>query len=662
MGAFSLKNILKYLKIVVVHPITEIVLDILYLVSIINIGVIIFKESEIYDDHEILDMTETYLNYNAFNNIKTANQFNLYLESTLERLFSLNPQAEGIPLFIPLNPIRFIPFQNKNDCNQIDYMKTCRNEPNKFKCAIENLSKSFKFECGKSFSDKSKIFQKKLTGYYASYNIRSANNFIDITKNTYYSIHQHKINEIIQDKQLKAIFMQINLAAPSNHNYIDIILGIEMTNYFTDVKNIFTVYIFNDSRPKTNFVLFFFFVVLGISVILNIIKLLYEINIKCIWSIHSFYFASQVFDTILMTTCIIYIIEDKDLDFKVDLEHFESHLAYINIIWYLKVFFAILVICFPFRFLGLLSWWKSISEPFILSLNVIFRMVPGIFVTATVFLCMFLMFVFTNYFLYNDMFYYYQSIFYSFLSSFNIRILMTIYDKKNNSRIFGNLFQSQYSVCFVFFQIVFVYFYSSLIIATFVYLYKKAILLQDPPKDNKYVTKLKEIEKKLEEKKAAENINFDTLKKQILWLNLDDKKTIGSEFISKHQVLFFKNSNQILSFLKCIFAIKPEMQFKKLIYKLNIVIEINKKKFGENELKQINHLADWFIFVGCKIPIIIYGKSNFDHSLKMKLHNIYKLTCFINDENILDKILENKGKKVLSISNNNNLTFSSQTI
>lgn len=46
---------------------------------------------------------------------------------------------------------------------------------------------------------------------------------------------------------------------------------------------------------------------------------------------------------------------------------------------------------------------------------------------------------------------------------------------------------------------------------------------------------------------------------------------------SKYQILFFKNSNQILSFLKYIFAIKPELQFKKLIFKINIVVEINKK-------------------------------------------------------------------------------------
>ena len=660
MATFPLKNIFKYLKIVVVHPITEIVLDILYIVSIINIGLIIFKESDKYDDHQILDMAESHLDFNTFNNIKTSTQFISYLESTLDRLFSIDPSNEGIPLFIPISPIRFIPFKVNNNCNEIDYTKNCNSDTNKFKCAIDYLIESFKHECGKSYSDKLNLFQKRLTGYYASYNIRNSEDFIDITRDTYYSTHQNKILEIIEDKSLKAIAMQINFSSPPNRNYVDVILGIEMTNYFTDVRTIFSVYIINDSRPKTNYALFYFIIFLCVAVVFNIIKLLYEINVKCIWSVHLFYFVSQIFDTLLMILCIIYIVEDKDLDFKVDLQKFESHLAYINILWYIKLFFALLVICFPFRILGLLSWWKSISEPFILILNVIFRMLPGIIITSIILLLMIIMFVFTNYFLYNDMFYYYQSLFYSFLSSFDIRILMTIYDKKSTSRIFGNLFQSKYSVSIIFFQVIFFYFYSAIIIATYVYLYKKAVFLQDPPKENKYILKLNEIEQKLEEKKAFENFSFDSLKKQILWLNLDDRKSFGNDFTSNHQVLFFKNSNQILSFLKCIFAIKPEMQFKKLIYKLNIVIEINKKKFGEKELKQINQLADWFIFVGCKIPIIIYGKTNFDHSLKMKLHNMYKLTCFINDEDILNKILEEKGKKVLSISDNNNFTFNSE--
>lgn len=660
MTALSLKNIFKYIKIVLVHPATEIILDICYIVGMVNIGIFIFQESKIYDDHQILDMTESYLKYNQFINIKTESHFKTYLSSALDRLFLLDPQTQDIPLFIPISPIRFIWFKNSNECNtEIDYTKTCINDPNRFKCVIDNLSKSFNLKCGEKFKGSNSIFQKVLTGYYSYYNIQFPDNFIDITRKSYDSIYQNEIDEIIQDKSLKALLMQINLIAPSNHNYIDIVLGVEMTNYFTDVKKIFSVNILNDRRPKNNLMLFIFIILFCFAVVFNIIKLLYEVNVKCIWSIHIAYICSQVFDAIFMIICIIYIFEDKNLEFKVNLQKFESHSKYILIVWHLKIFYSILVICFPFRFLGLLSWWKSITEPFTITLNTLFRMSPGILITFIFLFATHAMFTFINYFIFNDIFPYYQTMFNSFLSAFNFKILITVYDRKKPSKIFGNLFQSKYSAAILFFQALYFYYFCSIIIATLAYLYKRSIILQEPPEENKYVTKLNEFEKKLEEKKALENINQDTLKKQILWLNLDEDKKHNSEIASKYEILYFKNSNQILSFLKYIFAIKPELQFKKLIFKLNIVIEINKKKFGDRELKQINQLADWFIFVGCKIPIIIFGNSYFDHSIKIKLHNIYKLTRFINDEEILYKILDNKGKKVLTISVNNNFSFSS---
>ena len=663
MPALSLKNIFKYIKIVLVHPATEIFLDICYIFSMVFIGIIIFEESKTYDDHTILDMTESYLNYNQFINIKTEADFNAYLSFALNRLFLINPQTQDIPLFVPISPIRFVWFQNSNECNdKIDYTTTCINDPNKFKCVIDNLSKSFNLQCGKKFKASNGLFQKVLTGYYSSYNIQYPKNFIDITRETYDSTYQNKINGIIKDKSLSALLMQINLIAPSNHNFIDIVLSVEMTNYFTDVKTIFSVNILNDRRPKTRPMLFIFIMLLCFAVVFNIIKLFYEINVKCIWSVHIFYFFSQIFDAIFMVICILYIFEDQNLEFKVNLESFESHSKYILIVWHMKIFYSILVICFPFRFLGLISWWKRITEPFTIILNTLFRMSPGILITFIFFIVIHAMFTFTNYFVFNDVFSFYQTMFNSFLSAFDFKILITVYDRKKPSKIFSNLFQSSYSVAILFFQVVYFYFYCSIVIATLAYLHKKAIILQEPPEENKYVTKLDEIEQKLEEKKALENIKEDSLKKQILWLNLDEDKKYNSEMASKYQILFFKNSNQILSFLKYIFAIKPELQFKKLIFKINIVVEINKKKFGHIELKQISRLADWFTFVGCKIPIIIFGNSYFDHSIKIKLHNIYKFTRFINDEEALYKILENKGKKVLSISVNNNFSFNSEEL
>ena len=142
-----------------------------------------------------------------------------------------------------------------------------------------------------------------------------------------------------------------------------------------------------------------------------------------------------------------------------------------------------------------------------------------------------------------------------------------------------------------------------------------------------------------------------------MWWNLDGKNVYAADISSKYEALIFKNSNQILAFLKYIFAVRPEIQFKKLIYKMNIIIETNNKKFGDKEIRQIIKLAEWLVFVGSKIPIIIYGKIKFENSIIMKIKSIYQLTYFINNDDILKEKLESSGVQTLSISKDNNLIF-----
>ena len=298
---FIWKNILKYIKLFLVIPITEITINIIYLTCLVVIGILLFKENSNYDEHQILDITQSYLNFNTFQNIKTPTQFNSYLITILNKLFTINPTIEAIPLFIPRNPIHFIYFTNSNECNAaISYNKNCMTESNKFKCVIDNLIKSYKYECGKSYSEQKMIFKRNLQGHYSEYNIRDTDNCVDITKDTYYSEYRTKIDEIIQDKSLKMIIMKINLKAPSIQNYIDIILGVEMTNYFTDVKTIFSINIIYDNNSKTKIILFVFIIFLSIAVVINGLRFIYEINVKPVLIIHSFSFFAEVFDFIFM--------------------------------------------------------------------------------------------------------------------------------------------------------------------------------------------------------------------------------------------------------------------------------------------------------------------------------------------------------------------------
>ena len=661
---FSWEDLFKYVKLVLVHPAVEIIIEIIYLVTLVTIGYIIFKESSEYDQHQVLQITQSYLKYNDFNNIRTSTQFKSYLVSLLDKLYTLDPSTQEVPLFIPTNPIRINYFTLTNKCKDINnFDDTCANDMHKFKCAIDNLVTFFKYECGVTYSDGYQFLSKKLKGYYTSYNLRKNNKYIDITRHSYYSSLEDQVNEIIDNKKLKAIILQINLKAPSNNDYVDAILGIEMTNYFTNVKNIFSVYTINDDRPSTNVFLYVSLIFLIISVFMSTLKLIYEMNIKCIYKIHIFLFLVKSFEIIFIIACITYMIEDKKLEFEINLNEFESHIKYINLIWLLKIFYGIMAIFLPFRFLSLISWFKIISELMVALMNILFRMLPGIIISY--FYIMFLFFIFSviNYFLFNDMFPYYETMYQSFISTFNINILSSLYTLKSPSRIFNNLFLSKYSIVFIFFQTVSFFFLISLFISTSVYVFKQAILFQENEEKNEYLEKLSAIQSKLEEKNNLNEINDIEIKemnkKQILWFSLDkDKNKVRNSVENeKYDMLYFKNSNQILSFLKYIFTMKPHLQHVKLNYKLIIVIESNQKHLESNERDEINKLTDWLIFIECKIPLIFYGKIHLDNSYKIKLKSLYKFTYFINNKKDLDKFFESDGKKVMAISSNEQFTL-----
>lgn len=660
---FSCENVLKYVKLVIVHPAVEIVIGIIYFITLILIAVFIFKDSSQYSEHQILDITETYLNFNDFNQIKAPSQFNSYLISLLNKLYTLNPSTDEIPLFIPLNPIRINFFLNENDCNtKIDYTKSCYNEINKFKCTIDNMLNSFKFKCGEKFEDKNKFFVKNLKGYYSWYNLRNNNHkYLDITRQTYYSKYQNDINNLIDDKQLKNIVLQINLKAPSINNYVDAVLAIEMTNYFTNVKTIFSVYTINHERPSTNTLLYVSLIFLIISIFISFLKLIYEMNVKCIYSIHIVTFIIKLIDIFFVINCIIYLAEDKRLTFDINLNEFESHIKYINIIWYLKIFFAIMSLYLPFKLISLLSWLKIIMEPLIVIMNILFRMLPGLIISFIFVIFFILIFSIINYFLFNDTFSYYESMAQSFISSFNINIIPSIYNQKAHAKIFNNLFISELSILFLYFQTISFFCVISIFIATLVYMFKKAISFQEPEDKNDYLGKLNEIATKLEDYKNKEKDNelSDLQKKQILWLCLDKDKVNLEKNINNenYDILFFKSSEQILSFLKYIFSMKPGLQHKKLKYKLNIIIETNQKQLESNEKKYINRLTDWLIFIECKIPLIFYGKTKFEESYKEKLKSLYKLSLFVNNKKELENLLEINEKKNVVIFTNEQFTL-----
>ena len=620
------------------------------------------------NNFEINELVRNYLNYNQFSKIKNSSDFQSYLEYLLNKLYTIDSLNDSIPILIPLGPIRLSQFSDNNyEC--INYTKSCNHN---FTCVIESLTNLYSFQCGEKYTNTNDIkinesekeiqinndednesnviqFIPKLTGFYSKYDIIKKEKFIDLTISNYKK-KNYEIQNLIEQKDLKLLLLQMNFKLNSNDNFIDVIIGIEMINYYRNIKMIFNVFPFNNPNKK---ILLIFQIFFDISVVLETIILIYEINVKLIWSVNIFPFINLLIAIIYITFNIIELYVCKGLILSINLNQFENHLPLISIKKYIKIFNSILFLFIPFNIFSLLSWWKTISEPFIKLIHVYFRMFPGILITFFLFSLNLSFFIFINYILFNDIYPQFQTLYESFIFMFQsnkIEILL----KTKNSRLFHNLSLSHYAILFVVFEVFIFCIVFIALVSTLVFLFKKANLFEMPKMEN-------EKEKQIELNESFKDLDLQKLPKQILWINLTSKNYLFKIFSSKYALLLFKNSKQIISFIKYLLAVKPELQFQKLYRKYNIIIELNEEKYmAEKELDTIYYLADWLIFVGCKIPICIYSEVIFTNSIRMKLLKAYKYIFFINNENQLEKFISKNFGKDNCITNCNSFCFISE--
>ena len=667
------KNKLIYIKLGLISPVLEIIVNTIYILSFILIFYYFCSNGKYYNDNQISKFTESYINYENFKNINSPSDLKTYIEDLTSKLFNSNPSTEKIPIFMPLNPIRITRFIN-NYCKEENYLTTCNNN---FQCVINSMSNSFKDKCGEKYSNANnadednnnanskKLFLESLVnnfkGYYSNYDLLHGGRSVEITNHNI----NNKIDEIddfITNKNVKFISIEINLKSPINNNYIDIILGLEMYEYFHDIKKILSINIFNTySRPKENYFLYILVYIYMVTIIINIIKLVYEIMVKPVFSIHFFVLLNEACNTLLFIFLILFINVDKNLDINLNLAKFNSHLVETTMIYDLKIIMIIVFLGIPVRVLSVVSWWKWFSAPFIKVANIFFRMFPSVIISFFVALIFLVVFTITNYLMFQDIFTQYQTFYDSFLNVFNFRILSSLYIEENNSKIFHNMTQSKYIFILLLFEYVFFLLSFCIIISSFIHLYKKANSIEEPKQESEYLNKMENLIEKLKENVEDKNVDLIGIKKQILYLKLTPKN-LALNNTTKIELTIFKNSQQIISFLKYIFALKPELQFKNLLSLLNIVIEVNHyDNFNWNfDLKQIIYLIKWLTFIGCKIPLIIYCEPNFEKNYHLKLCRDYTLIKFVNDKNELENIMNKKDFGNFIIDNKFILTIKSK--
>ena len=631
-------------------------------------------------NYQLTELISETFQEQTFRSIQNKNDYYEYIKFLVDKLYEYDPSHKGnsIPYYIPYGAIRLKKFSNVECKEKYNELKStiCTTD----ECTLNLLTDFYSNEkCGSAFSNSegnisnaSRIeFARRFEGKYSSYNLVKEGINLDFTIDEYYASNTNNtkafINEYIgNDDDIKFIALLFNVYFPYDDSHAIIIAGIEMINShvnFNEPYFIFNSSILNKMENKNKG----FFVVLIlylIAIIFSFIKIIYEMNIKLIIPTHFIEFLDAIINLVLLIFIYLYltslenipIIETKNHVFINDniyLKNYHDFYAVLSLRGYVVLILSIIFLSMPIRLMSLLSWFVSISKPLVRYFSVIFRMLPGLVINSLVALSSLIPAIFLNYFFFHSKIIHYDSLFSSILFFANMfQDVATIKEeeKKNNGySIKYSISDTEYILLFgVLQKLIFIYSYICFI-SSCVNSLEKAIEYESKKEEDEVLKKMAEIENILEkEEENNEDDSLNNLKKQILWINYENNNDLYNEIYKKiKNMLLFKNANQVISFLKYLFALKPLIQFKNLKHKLCIVIQyssLNKDNKGMKEkiFENIHALLEWLNFVGCKIPVIIYCESNYGFLQKIQVSTSYKLLTFTDNLNSIEKFINDE--------------------
>ena len=675
----SLKNV-KYVKLCIVSPAYEIIINLSIIILFFVMSFLIQSQGIQMTNYQLTELISETFKEKYFREIKSKNDFYDYIKFIVDKLYEFNPSANdnSIPYYIPYGAIRLKKFSNigcVEKYNEIKQNGACSND----QCTLNLLKDFYKTKnCGEAFSNSkgdvsnsSRIeFARRFEGKYSSYNLVKEGTNFDFTIDEYYassdSAKDYIETFIGDDDDIKFVALLFNVYFPYDDSHAITIAGIEMINSYNNFNEPY--FIFNSSilnkMENKNKGFFAVLILYSIAVGFSLIKIIYEMNIKLIIPTHFIEFLDATGNVLLLVFIYLYltslenipIIEVKNYTFINDniyLKNYHDFYAILSLRGYVVLLLSIIFLSMPIRIMSLLSWVPFISKPLIKYFSVIFRMLPGLVVNSLITLSVLIPAIFLNYFFYHSKIINYDTIFSSILFFTNIfQDVVTIREEEKRNKGYSikySISDTDYILLFgVIQKIIFIYSYICFI-SSCVNSLEKAIEYESNKEEDEVLKKMEEIEKILEkEEENNDDNNLNNIKKQILWVNYESNNDLYNEILEKiKNMLLFKNSNQVISFLKYLFALKPLMQFKSLKHKLCIVIQystINKDNKGMKEkiIENIKSLLEWLNFVGCKIPVIIYCESNYSFLQKIQVSTSYKLLTFTDNLNSIKKFINDE--------------------
>ena len=153
------------------------------------------------------------------------------------------------------------------------------------------------------------------------------------------------------------------------------------------------------------------------------------------------------------------------------------------------------------------------------------------------------------------------------------------------------------------------------------------------------------------------NMELKNMNSGVLWLclgkyNDNDDKDDYEYFANKHKESFryFTSAEQLISYLKNMFAIKPALQHINLTEKMQIVVHsiTLSRVISVEEYEEIAYVLKWLETAGCDIEIYFYTRVRLCREVRMKLSSLYLSLKFTTNKEdlalVLWKELENEKK------------------
>ena len=677
----SLKNI-KYIKLCIVSPAYEIIINLSIIVLFFVMSFLIQSQGIQMTNYQLTELISDTFQEQRFKSIKTKNDFYNYIEILVNKLYEYDPvnNQNSIPYYIPYGAIRLKKFSNLGCAEKYRQLKNSRTICTTDQCTLDLLKDFYETkECGEAFSNPkgdvsntSRIeFARRFEGKYSSYNLVKEGINLDFTIDEYYEDSTNNTKTFIphfigDDDDIKFVALLFNVYFPYDDSHAITIAGIEMINShveFNEPYFIFNSSILNKMENK-NKGFFAVLILYSIAVAFSLIKNIYEMNVKLIIPTHFIEFVDSAGNAVLLIFIYLYltslenipIIEVENNTFinnNIYLKNYHDFYAVLSLRGYVVILLSIIFLSMPIRIMSLLSWVPFISKPLIKYFSVIFRMLPGLVVNTLITLSALVPAIFLNYFFYHSKIINYDTIFSSILFFTNIfQDVVTIKEEEKRNQGYSikySISDTDYILLFgVIQKLIFIYAYMYFI-SSCVNSLEKAIEYESKKEEDEVLKKMEEIENILEKEEENKDDNsLSNIKKQILWVNYESNNELYNEILTKiKNMLLFKNSNQVISFLKYLFALKPLMQFKSLKHKLCIVIQyssINKDNKGMKEkiTENIKSLLEWLNFVGCKIPVIIYCESNYSFLQRIQVSTSYKLLTFTDNLNSIKKFINDE--------------------